>query len=159
MGVAVAGLGHEHNRWLVPAARRHIAHVGAADFLRQVFLSGEEHLDILVHTSAAVPADVDHHAVAIGVFAEQVGIHRAERLVGHRWDVYVAQTATRPALHVGGTLFHPALIQQSALLGGRDWLNNLLDFLARGCGERHERLLSGKIPEDSGKVGLGGKLL
>ena len=84
-------LAHEHDRVLVVAARGHVADDCALDDLLQVFLSGEEDLDVLVEAAAAVVAGVDDDTVAQIVFAEDVGVYVAVTVIGHGADVYVAQ--------------------------------------------------------------------
>jgi hypothetical protein len=76
--VAVAWLGNKHYRRLVPTARRHVANIFTTDFLCQIFFTGEKHLNIFMHPASTIPTDINHNAVAVGILAQKVGIHRAE---------------------------------------------------------------------------------
>ena len=93
MSVGIAGFGHKHYRRFVPPARRHFAHILAADHLGEILLPREQSLDILVHTSAAVPADIHHDALAVVVLPEKGRVHRAERVVAHRFYVNISKAA------------------------------------------------------------------
>ena len=130
MGVRVVGFALYHDAGLVPAAAGHVARLTAANHLREVFLAAEEDFNIFVQTTATVEAGVDNDAFTVVVFTQNVAIDGAEAGVGHRLDVDVAQSASRPARYIGGTLFHPAGVEQVAHLTIADGQYDLVPAFA-----------------------------
>ena len=139
MSIRVARLGHKHYRRFVPTARRHVAGSLAAYFLCKIFLAAEQHLYVLVEASATVPAYVYHHTLAVVVLTEEIGVYLAERVIVHRRYMDVAQSSARQPLDIGGTLLHPAVIQQVALTSRRYGTYHDVAASTVGGKQRHER--------------------
>ena len=93
VGIGIVGFALQHNGRFVPTTAWHVACFAATDDLGEVFLSAEEDFDVFMEASTTIEAGVDDDALALVVFAEDVGIDGAEAAIVHGFDVDIAETA------------------------------------------------------------------
>ncbi len=93
MGVGIVGLAHKHHRWLVPLREGLGSDIASSWGETDIFLAAEQDREVIMEPAAAVPAGVDHHCVAVAVFAEQPVVDGIETRSVHSAHMHVADSA------------------------------------------------------------------
>ena len=107
VGVRVVRLTGHHNRRLIPPTTWHIASLPAPNDLREIFLTTEQNLNILVQTATTIETSVDHNSFPVIIFTQNIGIHGTETWIVHAGNMHVTQTSSRQTIHIGSSLFYP----------------------------------------------------
>ena len=79
-----------------------------------------------MQTTSSVETGINHNTFAVVVFTQNIRIYRTEAAVVHWFDMYIAQTAIWPFIHICRTLFYPTFIQQTAQRSTTDRLHHLI---------------------------------
>ena len=110
---------------MVPSATWHFAVIFSAYLLLKILLPGKEYFDVFVQTTSAIIADVNDNTLTVIVATHDFAIDIAERVIAHRWDMYVTELTIRELIYHFGTLLNPTSFEEVSFTPHTDRLDAL----------------------------------